>query len=120
MPFDELVPELAAWVEAAGEAAEVRQALVTRFEVAGGEQEEFAPVGARVERREGGFERRKDTFDGAEVVLPREVETDGVAAIGGAHPEIVGSCSADFSRPEVRTEGRCEFANGAECIDRDR
>src|SRR5829696_2384526 len=98
MPFDELVPELAAWVEAAGEAAKVRQALVTRFEVAGGEQEEFAPVWTRVERREDGFERRQDALDGAEVVLPREMETDGIPSVCGAHPEIVGSCSADFSR----------------------
>src|SRR5688500_10595272 len=71
--LEPLVAERSARVEALDQTDEIEQPLV-----AGRGQEHLAPVRARAERREGGFEILEDALDRALVRLPREVDGDAV------------------------------------------
>ena len=46
--------------------------------------------------RQGGLDGRQDLVDGLAVGLPGEVERDGLATEGGAHPQLVGRDRPDL------------------------
>src|SRR5690606_30452355 len=99
---DEGVAELARRVEARREGAEFGYAGVSGAQVRGGRDEELAPVRARRERGEAGFQRLGARADDGPVTLKREVQAHAVGAVIGAEPEPVGGDGADLGHDQRR------------------
>lgn len=78
------------------------------------EGEELAPVGARVEGAEAGFDLREDGADCGPLGLPGEVNSEGAALVGHAHPEVVGSDGTEFGDEEVWVDLVTEGFDGAD------
>lgn len=82
------------------------------MELLGGHGEEFAPVGACLERGEFFFDDGEKLADGGPVLLPGEVDGDARLLVAGAHPEVVGGDGADFCDEQVRSDLVAEAFDG--------
>ena len=67
-------------------------------------REELAPVRPRIAAGDGGLDVHQQCLHGRLLPQPGEMERNGVAAVGGAQPEIVGGHGADLADLQQRCD----------------
>src|SRR3954470_2635930 len=102
--LEPLVAECTARVKLPDQAGEVGQALVPGGYRRGIREEHLAPVRTRGERRQRGLDWDQRPLDLDLSGPPREVKTDRVLTVLGAHPELVGCHGPDLAHLQQRPD----------------